>query len=93
MIIDPPWIILIHPSLRIVLSVSGKIDNIINRQLNRRSLMLKKYDVVEVTVKEIKSKYIIVTFMKHGYKLQGYLSINNFGRNDVEVGKLYLLCR
>jgi len=79
LLIDSPWEIIIHPALRIELSVSGKNLNFFN---SKENLNFDKDEVYVASVKKIKSHYIKVVFNKDGFKEQGYISKNNLGLTE-----------
>jgi len=78
-LIDSPWEIIIHPAIRIEVSVSGKNLNFFN---SKENLNFDKDEVYVASVKKIKSHYIKVVFNKDGFKEQGYISKNNLGLTE-----------
>lgn len=88
--IDDPWKIIIHSSLRIELSVSGRIDRYINknRQNGQSEGYTKNIEICKATVKEVRYRYILVTFEKDGQVQDGYIGMNYLGIANLEPGSL-----
>lgn len=91
--IDDPWRIIIHPSLRIELSVSGKIDKYINSKPRGVQAPHGNNETFEATIREIRYRYILVSFEKEGCSQNGYISMSNLGFDSVEEGQLDSLLR
>lgn len=93
-IVDDPWKIIIHPSLRIELSVSGRMDRHIAKSMQRqkaegaKNVVHKKKHIYSATIEEIRHRYILVSFEKDGEQQAGYISMNRLGIEDVEEGYL-----
>ena len=83
LLIDEPWKMIIHPALRIELSVSTRID----RQREKRD---NAQQVYKATVKDIRYRYILVSFKKDGLVEEGYISINNLGVDGIQEGQIGL---
>lgn len=81
LMIDEPWQMLIHPALCFELSVSVRID----RRRDQRKNMPNVYNAV---VKNIRYKYLLVSFEKDGIIEEGYISINNLGIIGINPGEI-----
>ena len=68
LLIDNPWVMIIHPALRIELSVSGKN---LNSFIQIEDRTFDENEIFIATVKKIKEKYIKVTFIKGGFIEKG----------------------
>lgn len=90
--IDEPWKIIIHPSLRIELSVSGRLDKQINRINDQKAQRIRgsfiDNTIYDVTICEIRYRYVRVKFEKEGNEEAGYISMNSLGIPTVEEGTL-----
>lgn len=90
--IDEPWKIIIHPSLRIELSVSARLDKQINRINDQRAQRTRgsfiDNTIYDVTICEIRYRYVRVKFEKEGNEEAGYISMNSLGIPTVEEGTL-----
>lgn len=85
LLIDNPWEMIVHPALRIELSVSGKN---LNSYIKTETVSFNNQEVYIATVKKIKEKYIKVTFNKNGYIEKGYISIRNLSVEGVEPDRI-----
>lgn len=85
--IDEPWKIIIHSSLRIELSVSGRIDKHINKKLYLTE-SYKDTNIYTAQIKKIRYRYIIVSFEKDGCIQSGYVGMGNLGIPGLEEGLL-----
>lgn len=91
--IDSPWLIVIHPSLRIELSVSKRIDKRIEKQrFHQRNNSALIGEVYSAKLTEISYRYIRVEFVKDDVVQKGYISLRNLGI-EVEEGTLHSLFR
>jgi hypothetical protein len=86
--IDKPWKIIIHRSLRIALSVSVRGDRRFNRSGKNRSEEHEERKIYQVEIKDIKYRYLLVTFDKDGCICKGYISMNKCGIQGVKEGEL-----
>lgn len=89
--IDEPWKIVVHPSLRRELSISARLDKHINRLAISRELKSSPHfdDTRYVaTIKDIKYRYILVTFEKNGQCEEGYIAMHALGIPDIQEGLL-----
>lgn len=90
--IDEPWKIIIHPSLRIELSVSARLDKQINRINDQKAQRTRgsfiDNTIYDVTICEIHYRYVRVKFEKEGNEEAGYISMNSLGIPTVEEGTL-----
>lgn len=97
--IDDPWRIVIHPSLRIELSVSSRIDKHIDKKKQYHRMQVQAADSLRedyyvdtntynAKVKSIRLRYILVSFIKDGYEQTGYLSMKRIGKPDIQPGDL-----
>ncbi len=84
-IIDDPWKIIIHPSLRIELSLSGKKDRRKDTVSKAKNYSKPAFDA---TIEEIHRRYIIVSFYKDGEQQYGYISMNRLGIQNIAEGCL-----
>ena len=89
LLIDDNWKMIIHPSLRIELSVNSRKDKYINK-FNSSQLTYKSNEGKDYIAKieQIHYRYIKVSFEMDGYKQEGYISMNNLGYNVVEEGQI-----
>lgn len=90
--IDEPWKIIIHSSLRIELSVSGRIDKHINKRFHLKK-SFQNIDTYTATVQKIRYRYILVSFEKDGCVQTGYVSMGNLGIPNVKEGLLHTYFR
>lgn len=91
--IDSPWEIVIHPSLRIELSVNGRIDKHIGKKRSSPPSIQKKdttigSDVYKGVITAIRDRYILLQFEKDGTNQAGYIGIGNLNIPDAEIGEL-----
>lgn len=91
---DDPWEIIIHPSLRIELSVSGRMDRRIAKIIQKQQteagpkVSFKKRHIFAATIEEIRRRYMLVSFVKDGELQAGYISMNRLGIEGVKEGDL-----
>ena len=93
LMIDAPWKIIIHPSLRIELSVNSKMDRHIAKIMQKQQTdavpkSLPKKRVYSATVEEIRQRYILVSFEMDGEEQSGYISMRKLGIKDLKEGEL-----
>lgn len=76
---EEPWKIIIHPSLRLELSVNTRIEKFIKHtnKGNESRQNNKKSKVYEATITEIRNRYVRVSFIKNDQQMSGYISLNN----------------
>lgn len=92
--VDDPWKIIIHPSLRIELSVSGRTDRRIAKITQKKQtdvlykLPSKDNGTYRAIIEEIRYRYLLVSFEKDGEQQSGYISMNKLGICGVEEGCL-----
>lgn len=87
--IDSPWLIVIHPSLRIELSVSKRIDKRLESQrIQQRMPQRYHSEVYSARITRISYRYIRVEFIKDDTVQEGYISLHNLG-TDIEEGSIH----
>lgn len=89
--IEEPWKIIVHPALRIELSLNTKVEKYVNRQAQKKNTCLttnKDTATYTVTITRIKRAYVCVSFIKNGSVQRGYISINNLGIIGLKTGEL-----
>lgn len=92
--IDDPWRIIIHPSLRIELSVSGRIDKHIERRNQKnpiesvQTLADRDTKTYIAIIKKICRSYILVSFEKEGKIENGFIGLRYLGIPDIREGSL-----
>lgn len=77
-----PWQIIIHPSLRIELSVGGRISNA-NRTWHKKRKEYHINETYNVVITKIQPHHMLVSFEKDGAQQKGYISMKNLSANDV----------
>ena len=86
--IDSPWLIVIHPSLRIELSVSKRIDKRLESQrIQQRIPKSYQREVYSAKITRISYRYVRVEFIKDDTVQEGYISLHNLG-TYVEEGNI-----
>lgn len=86
--IDSPWLIVIHPSLRIELSVNKRIDKRLANQKRLQHLQRDyQREAYPAKITKISYRYIRVEFMKDETVQEGYISLRNLG-TKVEEGNI-----
>lgn len=90
LIIDDPWRIIIHPSLHIELSVSGRNDKHIKRSAKKvqNKTLGNGQSVFSATIKEVCYSYILVSFTKDGNKQNGFIGVKHLNMSDAKEGSL-----
>ena len=81
LMIDEPWQMLIHPALCFELSVNARIDR-------KRDQRKNNPNVYNAIVKNIRDKYLLVSFERDGNTEEGYISINNLGIIGINPGEI-----
>lgn len=79
-----PWQIIIHPSLRIELSVGGRKSRYDeNRMRHSKKKEYNTNETYNVVITRIQPHYMIVSFKKNGAPQKGYISMKNMSPDDV----------
>ena len=90
--IDSPWRIIVHPSLRIELSLSGRANTVklfTNTEKNGRlPAENREYERCTATVDYIGYSCLFVEFKKNGKTERGVIEISQFHGRTAEAGKL-----
>lgn len=90
LIIDDPWEIIIHPSLHIELSVSGRNDKHIMRSAKKAQNKTQHNNktVFSATIKEVCYSYILVSFTKDNKIQKGFIGVKHLHMPDAKEGSL-----
>lgn len=89
--IDDNWKMIIHPALRIEMSVNGRKDKYITISENtnpENSSDPTKDDIYQVKVERILYRYILTSFEMDSKIQKGYISMGNLGEPNVQEGRI-----
>lgn len=81
---EEPWKIIIHPSLRLELSVNNRIEKYLKKGEELQEA--RKSRVYDATITEIHNRYIRVTFVKGKAEMNGYISLYNLRVDGLTEG-------
>ena len=84
LIIGSPWQIVIHPSLRIELSVGGRTGRYSNDRIQwNKEKAYSSNETYDVVIMKIQPHHMLVSFEKDGVPQTGYISMKHLSSNDV----------
>ena len=84
LIIGSPWQIVIHPSLRIELSVGGRTGRYSNNRIQwNKEKAYSSNETYDVVIMKIQPHHMLVSFEKDGVPQTGYISMKHLSSNDV----------